>query len=105
MKDPRVLELRKNRIHAVGDARYADPERRWNGRMEVVLKDGRRLSMEQMNCKGVWDNPLTFEETEKKALDLIEPVLGKARSRKLIATLLNIEKVKNARELRKLYRA
>jgi len=103
LKDPKVLQLRKHHIEAVGDPSLADPERRWNGSMEVVLKDGRRHSLATMKAKGVWDNPLTPAEVEKKALDLIAPVLGKDRSKKLIATLLGIEKVKNARDLRKLY--
>lgn len=103
MKDPKVVALRKHHIEAVGDPKLADPQRRWNGSMEVLLKDGRTHSLETMAAKGVWDNPLTFEEVQKKALDLIAPVLGKPRSKKLITTLLDIESVKNASELRKLY--
>jgi 2-methylcitrate dehydratase PrpD len=103
MKDPKVVKLRKDVIVAKGDPVYADPERRWNGAMEIVLRDGRRHSLQTMAAKGVWDNPLTPEEAEKKALDLMAPVLGRPRSRKLIAALLNIEKLKNVRDLRKLY--
>ena len=103
MKDPKVLRLRKDHIEAVGDDSLTDPQRRWNGMMEVVLKDGRRHRLQTMAAKGVFDNPLTPEEAEKKALDLMAPVLGKPRSKKLIAALLNIEDIKNARALRRLY--
>jgi 2-methylcitrate dehydratase PrpD len=103
MKDPRVLKLRQDHIEARGDDKYTDPQRRWKGAMEVLLKDGRTLSLETMAAKGSWENPLSFDEVEKKAFELMAPVLGKPRSKKLIATLLNVEKVKNARELRKLY--
>jgi hypothetical protein len=36
-------------------------------------------------------------------MDLVGPVIGKSRGEKLIAALYDIEKVKDARALRKLY--
>jgi hypothetical protein len=71
--------------------------------MEVVLKDGRRLAHHSMAAKGVFENPLSRTEIAEKALDLMAPALGKPRSQKLITTLLDIDKVRNARELRRLY--
>ena len=44
--------------------------------MEVRLKDGRTLEHQTMAAKGSYENPLTREEEEEKALDLIIPVLG-----------------------------
>ncbi len=45
---------------------------------------------------------MTRDEVEKKALDLLAPVLGGEKSRKLIEAVWNIEGVKNACDLRPL---
>ncbi len=102
MRDPRVLELRQ-RIRAVGDASLTDVERRWRCVMEIKLNDGRTLSHQTMAAKGSYENPLTPAEEEEKALDLIAPVLGAKRSRALLDALWQFDKLKDVRELRRLY--
>jgi 2-methylcitrate dehydratase PrpD len=102
MKDPRILALRQ-RIEAVGDPGLTDAQRRWRCVMEIRLKNGRVLEHQTMAAKGSFENPLTRAEEEEKALDLIVPVLGKLRSRALLAALWNFEKIKDVRALRKLY--
>ena len=102
MRDPRVLKLRE-RIRAVGDPGLTDVQRRWRCVMEVKLKDGRTLAHQTMAAKGSFENPLTPREEEEKALDLIAPILGKRRSRNLLAALWDIEKISDLRSLRKLY--
>src|SRR6185503_10062711 len=99
VKDARVLALRK-RIEAVGDASLTDPDRRWRCAMEVTLKDGRTLAHKTMAAPGGVDSPLSRQDGEEKALDLLAPKLGAQRSRKLIAALFGIEKVKTALRLR-----
>lgn len=102
MRDPRVLKLRE-RIRAVGDPGLTDTQRRWRCVMEVKLKDGRTLAHQTMAAKGSFENPLTPQEEEEKALDLIAPILGKQCSRNLLAALWNIDKINDVRSLRKLY--
>jgi 2-methylcitrate dehydratase PrpD len=102
MKDPKVLALRR-RIRALGDPELTDAQRRWRCVMEVRLKDGRTLHHQTMAAKGSFENPLTRAEEEDKALDLLVPVLGRNKSRALIATLWAIEEVNDLRSLRKLY--
>ena len=104
MHDPRVVKVRA-RVEAIGDPTLTDPDRRWRCAMQVKLKNGRILSLETMAAKGGVDNPLAREDEEEKALGLMTPVLGSKRTQALIAALLSIERVKNARDLRKLYRA
>ena len=104
MKDRKVLEVRK-RIEAVGDPGLTDAQRRWRCVMRVRLKNGQTLHHETMAAKGSFENPLTRDEEEAKALDLIEPVLGKRRSRALLDALWDFEAVRNVRTLRKLYQA
>jgi 2-methylcitrate dehydratase PrpD len=101
MQDPRVLALRK-RIRAVGDPALTDIERRWRCVMEIRLRDGRVLHHQTMAAKGSYENPLTREEEQEKALDLLVPVLGQKRSAALLAALWDFESVKDVRALRKL---
>jgi 2-methylcitrate dehydratase PrpD len=102
MKDPKVRELRQ-RIEAVADATIPAAVRSWRCRMEVTLKDGRKLAHETMAAKGTPDNPVTRRDIEEKALDLMAPVLGKQRREALLAALFNIETLKDVRVLRGWY--
>ncbi|HWI12970.1 MAG TPA: hypothetical protein VNT02_01905, partial [Burkholderiales bacterium] len=86
------------------DASLTDVQRRWRCVMEVRLKDGRTLHHQTMAAKGSFENPLTRAEEEEKALDLLQPVLGKARSRTLLDALWNIDSLADVRNLRVLYR-
>jgi hypothetical protein len=54
------------------------------------------------NARGTPENPMTEEEIVAKARGLMTPVLGAATVTKLIDRLLNIDRVKNIRELRPL---
>jgi hypothetical protein len=60
------------------------------------------LKHQTMAAKGTSEDPLTRGEEEEKALDLIGPVLGKARARALLAALWNVDGVRSVRDLRKL---
>jgi 2-methylcitrate dehydratase PrpD len=102
MTDPKVLKVREC-IEAVGDPGLTDAERRWRCVMEVRLKDGRVLEHQTMAAKGSYENPLTRDEEEAKARDLIVPVLGKARSEELLAQLWSFEQIASVTALRPLY--
>jgi 2-methylcitrate dehydratase PrpD len=102
MRDPEVLALRE-RIQVIGDPDLTDADRRWRCVMEVALADGRTLRHETMAAKGSYENPLSREEEEEKALDLVVPVLGQPRSAELLAQLWNFEAIGDVRILRPLY--
>jgi 2-methylcitrate dehydratase PrpD len=102
MRDPRVLKLRE-RIKAVGDPDLTDAQRRWRCVMEIRLKDGRTLHLQTMAAKGSFENPLTRDEEQEKALDLVVPILGKHRSAALLQALWNFDGIRDIRELRRLY--
>lgn len=63
------------------------------------------LKRQTMAAKGSPDNPLDRNEAAEKALDLMAPVIGSVRGKKLIETLYDITRVKDVRALRKLYSA
>jgi len=100
--DPKVRKMRE-RIQAIADPSIPAPVRGWRCVMEVTLKDGRKLTHQTMAAKGSPDNPLDRNEVAAKALDLMGPVIGKARGQALIAALYDIGRVKDVRTLRKLY--
>jgi 2-methylcitrate dehydratase PrpD len=102
MKDPRVLQVRQC-IEAIGDPALTDTERRWRCVMHVRLKDGRTLSHQTLAAKGSYENPLSREEEQEKALDLVMPVLGRARGAELLAQLWNFDQIADVNSLRPLY--
>jgi 2-methylcitrate dehydratase PrpD len=101
MQDPRVRSLRK-RVEAVGDPGLTDTLRRWRCVMEITLKDGRKLTHQTMAAKVSSEDPLTRDEEEEKALDLIAPVVGKRRAHALMAALWDFDRIKDVRSLRSL---
>ncbi len=101
MRHPRVLELRK-RITLHGDAALTRALPSRQGIVEIVLRDGRSLRHHTTAVRGTAQNPMTRAEVDAKSYDLIAPVAGKARARKLCDAVWNLEKLKNVRELRPL---
>jgi len=70
--------------------------------VEVTLADGTTLTERVEAVRGTAENPMTREEVVSKARDLMSPLLGTAKSAKLIQTILALETLKDARELRPL---
>jgi len=54
--------------------------------------------------KGQPENPMSSEEVRAKALDLMGPVLGDARSDAVASQIQNLESLTNSRELGPLLR-
>jgi hypothetical protein len=75
---------------------------RFQGLVEVTLKDGRTLREHVMNCRGRPENPMSLEEVEKKAAWLMEPVLGKRNVDQIFESIRRIETIGSARELTRL---
>ncbi len=98
MQDPRVLEV-KSRIALVAEPEVARVPPLRHSVVEVTLKDGRKLQKRATTFRGNEDNPLSTEEMEKKASDLLEPVLGAQRSRQLIEAVGRLESLSRIREL------
>lgn len=73
--------------------------------VEVTLNDGTKLLEHVTAVRGSAENPMNREEIVAKSRDLMQPVLGADRSRQLIDRILNLESVKNVRELRPLLQA
>ena len=100
-QNPRVMEL-KQKVELIGDAELERSGPRFQGLVEVTLKDGRTLREHVMNCRGRPENPMAPEEVEKKAAWLMEPVLGKGNVEQIIESIRRIETIGSARELPRL---
>jgi 2-methylcitrate dehydratase PrpD len=70
--------------------------------LRVTLADGTRLTEEVRDVRGTIRNPMTQDEVVAKNRALLTPVLGATLTTRLIERTLNLESVKDLRELRPL---
>ncbi|HEY7298732.1 MAG TPA: MmgE/PrpD family protein [Xanthobacteraceae bacterium] len=73
--------------------------------VEIELENGKTVRHHAKAVRGTPDNPMSAQEIEAKALDLMAPVIGEARAEQLIATVREIEDLRSASELRPLVQA
>jgi 2-methylcitrate dehydratase PrpD len=104
MRDPQVLAVRR-RVELVGDDALSRAMPSRQGIVELRLRDGRELRHHAKEVRGTPGNPMTRDEVEAKARDLMAPVIGKARAGRLCDTVWNLDRVKDVRKLRPLLRA
>jgi len=100
-QNPRVLAL-KDKVQLVGDNDMERSGHRFQGLVEVTLKDGQTLREHVINCRGRPENPMSPDEVEKKAAWLMEPILGQKNVDQIIDSIRRIESLTNTRELTKL---
>jgi 2-methylcitrate dehydratase PrpD len=101
MKDPAILR-EQAKVELVGEDELERLLPTRVGVVEVELADGTHLSERVENARGTPENPMTRDEVIAKARGLMTPVLGASISTKLIDRLLDIDKIKDVRELRPL---
>ena len=84
-------------------ADQGDAERQ--GIVEITLRDGREIKHHTKPGARTAENPMTRAEVDAKSYELMAPVIGKARARKLCDGVWRLEKVRDLRVLRPLLRA
>ena len=89
----------KEKVQLIGDEEMERSGKRFQGLVEITLKDGRTLREHVINCRGRPENPMSPEEVEKKAAWLMEPVLGKKNVDQIIESSRRLETVANVRDL------
>jgi len=104
MRDPALLRFRK-RLKIVPDPSLRDKQRRWRAVIHVELANGLKVSHQTMSAKGTFENPLGRAEEEEKSLDLVAPILGERRARRLAQAIWDFERLPNVRSLRPLLQA
>ena len=101
MREARVLALRR-KIELLGDDELSRAMPSRQGIVELELTDGRRLRHHTRAVRGTPDNPMTRAEVDAKSYDLMAPVLGRSRARKLCDAVWNLDKLDDVRRLRTL---
>ena len=104
MRDRKVLALR-GRIELYGDDAMTKAMPSRQAIVELKLRDGRELRQHTKAVRGTSDNPMTREEVDFKSHDLLAPVLGTSRARKLCDAIWNLERIRDVRTLRPLLQA
>ena len=103
MRDRNVLALRRCiELRADDMLTRAMPSRQ--GIVEIRLRDGREFTHHTKAVRGTAENPMTRGEVDTKAYDLIAPVIGKKRARRLCDAIWSLEQLRDARALRPLLR-
>ena len=104
MQNRKVLDMR-SRIELFGDDELTRVMPSRQGIVELKLRNGRELKLHVKGVRGTSDNPMKRAEVDAKSYDLLAPVLGKPRARKLCDSVWNLEKLTDARKLRPLLQA
>jgi 2-methylcitrate dehydratase PrpD len=97
MKDPAVLEARKH-ITLVTDQELVP----YHSIVEITTKDGAKFEEHITKVLGRPESPMTKAMIEEKCRELMDPILGKERSQKLVDKIWHLEDVSDMRELRPL---
>ncbi len=99
--DPEMLAIRE-KVELVGDDALVTPESPRQAVVEVTTTDGATYRDHVIAVRGTMENPMTSEEVEAKARDLLVPALGEEKADRLIAAVRDLESLDDVRELRAL---
>ena len=102
MTDRTVLAVRRI-IELVPSQELMEARPRRQAIVEIVLRDGRRLSHRTIAVRGTADNPMTRDEVEAKALDLMAGTLGPERAGELVNACRAVERCRDMTEFRRLW--
>jgi len=103
LQDPRVLRLRaKVRLEAPAGSGRDGRDAVRSPLLEITLDDDTRLTQDTGAVLGTVENPMTREQFVAKCRYLMTPVLGESQSGRLIDHVLDLERIKDIRELRPL---
>jgi 2-methylcitrate dehydratase PrpD len=73
--------------------------------VEFDLASGKTVRHHAKAVRGTPDNPMTTQEIEDKARDLVAPITGAERAGKLVEAVRSMETMRSVRELRPLLQA
>jgi 2-methylcitrate dehydratase PrpD len=66
----------------------------------VALSDGTHLSEDVSAVLGTMNNPMTRDQVVAKSRDLMAPLIGESASQALIEKILDLQNMRDIRELR-----
>ena len=98
MADPATLAV-KERVTLIADADLMDRAAPRSGRVTVQLKDGRTVEHFTPHAYGTKENPMSTDDVNTKARNLLTPVLGSERTEAIIRQVNDLEELGNIRDL------
>jgi len=101
MQDATILAQRA-KVSVEPDDALMDPSAPRGAVVEVTLTDGCTIEHFTKYPPGTKENPLDTEAISAKTHDLMAPVLGATKTKRLIALINNLDKLDNIRQLRPL---
>jgi 2-methylcitrate dehydratase PrpD len=102
MRDPAILAQRA-KVSVVAEGALMDPAAPRGAIVAVTRSDGSVVSHHTRFPPGTKENPLSTEGVATKVRDLMAPVLGSAKTEKLIAAVIGLESVANVATLQPLW--
>ena len=99
--DPVTMALRE-KVDLTGDNGLVTPESPRQGIVELQTRDGKSYRDHVVAVRGAMENPMTTEEVESKARDLLTPALGTDKANRLIMAVGDLESMGSAQQLREL---
>ena len=103
MRDKKVLAI-KSRVELVADEELMRSPIPRQGIVEVSTKSGETFREHVTSVRGTPQNPMTTEDVETKALELLAPVLGDQRSLEVMEKIRALESLPSVRDLMSLLR-
>lgn len=98
MTDPEILSLRQ-KIEAIPSRELTEAKPARQAIIEIDTTDGRALRHRTRAVLGTPDNPMTADQVEDKARDLMAPVLGDRETSDLLLALRGIRDMPDIRAL------
>ena len=99
LNDPEIAEL-MGKVRLVGNPEFAGMEAQRPATVRIRTNDGATLEQYVPAVKGTADNPMTPDEIEAKALDLIGSVYSHGRAATAVRAVMGINALKSLRDLR-----
>jgi 2-methylcitrate dehydratase PrpD len=87
------------RVEVVHDQAQEREPRAESARVTVTMRNGERHEVFIDGVVGFPSHPMSHDDVEAKALDLMGPVLGAARARQVVARIWAIDKMTDVGEL------
>jgi 2-methylcitrate dehydratase PrpD len=97
-KDPEVLEVAR-KVSVVEIPELEGSDSAYGPVLTVKTRDGSTYVEDLLPSKGSPQNPMTYEELEDKFIGLATRVMPEGQASKIAATVRDLEKVKNLRDL------
>jgi len=97
----KLLAIRE-KIQLLGDDELTRAMPSRQGIVEIDLHGGRRLRHHTRAVRGTPDNPMTRAEVDAKSYDLMVPVLGRGKARRLCDAVWKLDEMGDVRRLRAL---